>query len=573
MTIHSGLPNRLLRPNLLERLLILATLALGSVHAWMGRYAMNPDGISYLDVGDSFFRHDWGNAVNAWWSPLYPWILGTVLGVIKPSPKWEFPFVHAVNFVIFVIALFAFRWLLQGLSLFHRERVADDKPGYMENLPDWALALLAYPIFWWVALQIETVYDVSPDLSVMICFSLAAGMLLRLQSHDKLWKFALFGLILGIGYWTKAVLFPLGFVILAVGYWWRRSDSRWLIGMASSGIVFLCVAAPLILLLSVQKGRFTFGDSGRVNYAWSVSPRTQTRNWQGREAESGKPVHPTRQLLMHPPLFEFDAPVIGTYPPWTDPSYWNEGLQGHFRLRAQIEVLATTIPSELRLLLRAQPGLIVGIVVLALLSGSSWWSNLGMMWPLIAMSATGMAMYLPLIENDRYLGGFLLVLFVLSLAATRLRFHDKRTAIYVAFAVFVVQALDTADYTVRVVTNHYAIPGVGPNSTWQDVVAAKHLWQIGIKPGDKVGVIANGTGAYWARLAKLRIVAEIMDMNDGSREFWNSSPDVRQNVYRVFAQAHAAVIVTLCPAYPPEIPDEWQHIEGTPYCMRSLRSP
>ena len=362
-------------------------------------------------------------------------------------------------------------------------------------------------------------------------------------------------------------------MILAVSYWWRRSDSRWRTGMLASAIVFLCVAAPLILLLSMQKGRFTFGDSGRVNYAWNVSPRTQTRNWQGREAKSGTPVHPTRQLLMHPPLFEFDGPVVGTYPPWTDPSYWNEGLQGQVRLKAQIEVLASTIRAELRLMLRAQPGLIVGIIVLALLSGSSWWSNLGKMWPLIAMSATGMAMYLPLIENDRYVGGFLLALFVLSISATQFREQDKKTAIYVAFAVFMVSALDTADYTVRVLTNHYANPGVGPNSTWQDVVAAEELWQMGIKPGDKVAVIADGTGAYWARLAKLRIVAEIMDMNHGSREFWNSLPEVRQNVYRVFRQANATAVVTSCPACPPEIPDGWHHIEGTPYCMRSLRAP
>ena len=570
MTMHSGLQDRLLRPNVLERFLIPATLALGLVHAWMGRNAMNPDGVSYLDVGESFFRHDWANAVNAWWSPLYPWTLGTVLGVIKPSPQWEFPLVHAINFVIFVIALFAFRWLLQGFLLFRRESMAGAEPGNTADLPEWASVLLAYPIFWWIALQIETLYDVSPDLCVMICFSLTAGMLLRLHPQDKRWKFALFGLILGLGYWTKAVLFPLGFVTLAAGFWWRRSDSRWRTGMVVSAVVFLCVAAPLILLLSMQKRRFTFGDSGRVNFAWSVSPRSQTRNWQGREPRSGTPVHPTRQLLTHPPLFEFDGPVVGTYPPWTDPSYWNEGLQGHFQLKAQMEVLASTVPAELRVLLRAEPGLIAGILVLALLSGYSWWSTLGTMWPLIAVSATGMAMFLPLVENDRYLGGFLLVLFLVSIAGTQLRPQDKRAAIYVAVAVFLVQALDTADYTVRVVTSHYANPGVGPNSTWQDVVAAKHLWQIGMKPGDKVAVIADGTGAYWARLAKLRIVAEIMDMNHGSREFWTSPPDVRKNVYRVFAQAHAAVVVTSCPAYPPEIPDGWQHIEGTPYCMRSL---
>jgi hypothetical protein len=55
---------------------------------------------------------------------------------------------------------------------------------------------------------------------------------------------------------------------------------------------------------------------------------------------------------------------MGTYPPWTDPSYWNEGLQSHFRLKPQIETLVRTIPSEIRLLLLAKPGLVVGILVL-----------------------------------------------------------------------------------------------------------------------------------------------------------------------------------------------------------------
>jgi hypothetical protein len=41
---------------------------LGLVHSWMSRYAMNPDGMSYLDLGDSFFQRDWAHAVNAWWS-------------------------------------------------------------------------------------------------------------------------------------------------------------------------------------------------------------------------------------------------------------------------------------------------------------------------------------------------------------------------------------------------------------------------------------------------------------------------------------------------------------------------
>lgn len=557
----------------LERILISASLALGLLHAWVGRYAMNPDGMSYLDVGDSFFRHDWANAVNAWWSPLYPLTLGLVLGVAKPSPRWEFPLVHLVNFGIFVAALFAFRFLLHTLLAHGREQTSDAMPDDVQALPKWTLLLLAYPIFWWIALEAETLYEVSPDLAVMACVCLITGMLLHLQQDDALWKFALFGLILGFGYWTKTILFPLGFVTLGVGYLWKRSLPGWGRGMAVAGLVFLCASAPLIYLLSQQKGRFTFGDSGKANYAWYVAPRTFWRNWQGEVPGSGTPAHPTRQLLRHPPIFEFDGPVIGTYPPWTDPSYWNEGLQWHFRLKPQAEVLASTTPSEVRLLLRARPELVAGLIALALLSGQLWLSALRELWPFIATSIVGMAIYLPLIENDRYLGGPVMVLFLTSIAAVRLSRSVQKSVACVAVAVFLVMALGTADYTVRVAMNHMAIPGTGPESAWRDVVAAEHLRRMGAQPGDKVAVIADGTGAYWARLGKLRIVAEIMDANHGSREFWDAPQEVRQQVYAIFARAQAKLVVTSCPPCPPGTPTGWEQIAGTPYCVRPLQTP
>ena len=161
------------------------------------------------------------------------------------------------------------------------------------------------------------------------------------------------------------------------------------------------------------------------------------------------------------------------------------------------------------------------------------------LWPLLAVPLVGMALYLPIVENDRYLGGFLLVLFLLLVAVARCRPEDQRSAVYVALAVFSVMAIGTADYTVRMVTNHYAIPGNGPTSAWQDVVAAEQLWRMGARPGDKVAVIGDGTGAYWARLAKLRIAAEIMGATHGYTKFWGASGEAQRNVYRIFAQAHA----------------------------------
>jgi hypothetical protein len=578
--------NRISSQAPLERVLLFASLALGLLHAWLGRYAMNRDGMSYLDVGDSFYRHDWANALNAYWSPLYPWTVGLVLGAAQPSPKWEFPLVHLVNFGVFVVALFAFRFLLHAMLAFTSERIpdkptADARPDDSAALPTWALLILAYAIFLWTALEVERMFEVTPDLAVLACVCLTAGMLLRLRQGGTLWKFALLGFILALGYWTKAILFPLGFVTLTAGYLWKRSSPGWGRGMAVAALVFLCASAPLIFLLSHQKGRFTFGDSGKLNYAWFVSPRTFWRNWQGQgEGEvpgSGTAVHPTRQLLRHPPLFEFDGPVAATYPPWADPSYWNEGLQGHFKLKPQVEVLASTVPSEARLLFRSRPELVAGVIVLALLSGQLWLAGLRELWPLLAVSMAGLSIYLPLLEHDRHLGGFVLLLFLTLIAAVRLRpgvqGDVRKAGACVAFAVFLVMALGTVDYTVRVLTNHLAIAGSGPNSTWQDLVAAKELRRMGARPGDKVAVIGDGASAYWARLAKLRIVAEIMDTsmdrNQDSKQFWDAPEEVQQNVYHMMAQARAKLVVTSCPPYPPAILG-WEKIAGTPYCVRSL---
>jgi len=559
----------LLQFSALEPALALVSVALGIFHAWIARYALNPDGMSYLDVGRSFYQGDWAHAINAWWSPLYPWTLGALLGVAKPSPRWELPFAEIVNTGIFVLALLAFRTLLREFIILGRQSSPDRSISGSKPLPEWALTLLAYATFLWISLEVDPLWYVTPDLAVLACFCLIAAMLLSLRRTNRTWRFAIFGLILGMGYWTKSILLPIGFAALALGYWWRRQSPQWGRGMLAACLMFLCIAAPLTVLLSRQKGRFTFGDAGKLNYAWALSPQIGPRNWQGEIPGSGTPVHPTRQLLRQPPLFEFDGPVVGTYPPWTDPSYWNEGLQWHFNLKAQLRVLAVTVPSEARLLLRSRPELFTGVLILALLAGKLWPGGLRQLWPLVALSLIGMALYLPLVENDRYLGGFVLVFYLSLLAAVRLRPEAQKAAGYVAFAVFCSMMLATADYTVRVAAHHLAIPGSGPNSTLPDIAAAGKLWQMGVKPGDKVAVIMDGTGAYWAHLAKLRIVAEIMDTGHGSTEFWRSSVTTQQHVFDLFSQAHAKLVVAVCPAGMGPL-TQWEAIPETAYCVHWL---
>ena len=547
----------------LETILTLSSIALGLIHAWSGRYSMNLDGVSYLDVGDSFARRDWANALNAWWSPLYPWTLGIALKVVAPSPKWEFPLVHVVNFVIFLAALGAFRFFLHRLLRWcHETRPSEPE---VSALPDWSLILLGYAIFLWTSLDVVSIYGVAPDLAVLGCVCMIGGALLGLDENPNVPRSVLFGLVLGAGYWIKTILFPLGLIALICAYVWRGTSpsSNWRRGVAISALVFLCTTAPLVLLLSKQKGRFTIGETGRLNYARFVFPQMPWTNWQGGIPGGGIPTHPTRQILTEPPVFEFDGPVTGTYPPWTDPSYWNDGVQPHFRLRPQLEILATTVPSEIRVLFREQPALVAGVIVLVLLSGLPWSAALSKLWPLLAIGVIGMAVYLPLVVNDRYLAGYVLVLFLIILAAVRLRPADYRVAGYIAIAVFATMALGTIDLAVRYGSHHLVNAGAGPNSTIEDVSAAEELAKWGVRPGDKVAVIGGGTGTYWARLAKLRIVAEVSE-GGLTDSFWQLSPQARQRVYGALASTRASLVMARCPA---RSVDGWEPIAGTGDCV------
>lgn len=70
--------------NALERTLFTGTVILGLVCAWVFRQTIISDGISYLDLGDADLRGDWSAAANAYWSPLYPYLLGAAMRILHP---------------------------------------------------------------------------------------------------------------------------------------------------------------------------------------------------------------------------------------------------------------------------------------------------------------------------------------------------------------------------------------------------------------------------------------------------------------------------------------------------------
>src|SRR5437867_7566358 len=84
------------------RLTVWSTCAIGGgIQAWHSRYWMNPDGISYLDLADSYAHGSWATALNAYWSPLYSWLLAAAGFVVRPSGLAEFAMAHAVNLILY----------------------------------------------------------------------------------------------------------------------------------------------------------------------------------------------------------------------------------------------------------------------------------------------------------------------------------------------------------------------------------------------------------------------------------------------------------------------------------------
>src|SRR5882762_1016095 len=189
-----------------------AAIGLGFLQAWSSRMNLVNDTISYLDIGDYILNGQWSMAVNGVWSPLYGCLLGLTLHTFHPSAYWEYPTVHMLLFVIFLFAAACFDFFLRELILFHREQQAEAPAS-----PDWPHRTTAYALFLWSSLALIRVSETNPDILVAAFFYLACGLLVRIRRGTaQRSTYAGMGLALGLGYLTKAVMFPVSLLLLLV---------------------------------------------------------------------------------------------------------------------------------------------------------------------------------------------------------------------------------------------------------------------------------------------------------------------------------------------------------------------
>jgi hypothetical protein len=543
--------------------LIVLVIALGAVRAWIGRYSLTPDGVCYLDMGEAFTSHRWSEAVNSYWSPLYGWTLGLALYPFGRTSSWELPLAHLVNFGIYLFTFGCFEMFLRALVKSKRsDEVSIDQ---VVTVPEWTLLMAGYSLFLWSTLDLITLSGVTPDLFVAGMVYLIATILLRIQAGAPRFIFLAFGLVLGISYWAKAVMFPLGLVLLGIAWFLVPRDHRRVTNIAIVCVIFGVVSAPLVLALSQKQGRFTFGDSGWLNYATLVSPGGPARNWQGLPPASGVPLHPTRQLSQNPSIFEFAQPIGGTYPPSYDPVYWNAGHRWTFDLRAQAVVIVRHLLMYLELFLHSQSGLLVGVLVLLALRLRPSSKAILSSWPLFAFCGSALGIYLLVHAETRFLGAYVALAWIAILSSVRVpRQEDqKKLATVLMVAVSVTVLVSVFASTAR------AWRDGDPFSALVDVQAAEGLRRLGLPDGAPVAVVGDGSASYWARLAHLKIVAEIMSPD--APAFWASTVERKTRFYEVLASTGAVVLVTTSPATVVPTDEGWSKLGNTPSYVRWLR--
>lgn len=525
------------------------------------------DIIAYLDIGDAYFRRDWTTAINAYWSPLYPWILGLTLAVFKPSTYWEFPLVKVVNFIIYLFALVCFEFFLTELVVDYNKKVAKLSNRALK-IPNWVWITSGYSLFIFSSLQWIGVYNDSPDMLVAALVYLAAGLILRIQRSNTWLNFIILGAVLGFGYLSKAVMLPLAFVFLLVSLFSVGNIRKAFPKVLTSLLVFTLIVTPFIVTISLAKNQLTFGDSGKLNYEWLVTTEiTPYRFWQGKEPGRGKPKHLVRQIFDRPAVFEFESPGSSTYSPWHDPSYWYEGLESKFNLKKQIIVIAK---NALFYYKKFFISLIFTYLILVCVSGRFWLSvkDLIVNWRLLVPAAAGLGIYMLVInlpdafKQTRYVAPFIVLLFAGVFTSVRLNNspESKRLIAGISIATLLTissQVFEQAARDLRTVLN-----GSQQHTEWE---ATQSLNRLGLQPGDKIAVLGEYIAPYyhWARLARVRIITEVSD----EKSFWEANPTTRAKVLETIKNTGVRAIVQR-PGF--KLPDSaialgWKKVGNTNY--------
>jgi hypothetical protein len=573
-------------------------------------YQIDGDAVAYMDIGDLIRAHHWAGTVNGYWHPMYPAFLSLGHTLFRANPATELRAYYWVNFGIFLLGMLAvvcftdaIAWLREAASQQISES-ASQRAGYL--LDRYALRYLGLALLVVASQRELSLGKVRPDalLQAFLLFAIAA--LLKHLASNRLRYAAWMGVALGCAYLTKSFAFVFAFLcifILTVFRWlWLKHGIKQILpAVLSAFTCFAIVAGPYVAALSSQRGRFDFGDSGALNYAWYVGGTEKMHLQPYQTGQFGSSEvhlkHPEKELLHTPLILSYAAMPYGTYPDWFDTTYWNEQIKPHFRLRDDLPRFARNCVLVVRYLFNHSEALI--LLALLLVFGA----RLSMRWrpgkaggnafwvvPLL-LGVAIWGTYALVNTEERYVTVAYLSIVLTIFAALRLpdapseaESSSERTKAgtlrYTASALILLLALLATGESLRTVFEDRRQLSIrGYPGGWYSptmVHVADGLQALGVHPGDSVacvGAIACLNDPYWARLAGVRILTEIYDPETPVYPFLAALPNRDQAIEVVRGQGAKVLVADFGDMRVSDSDSafrSWQQLGGTTFYALSL---
>jgi Dolichyl-phosphate-mannose-protein mannosyltransferase len=488
------------------------------------------DAISYLDIANSCVAGHWQALVNGWWSPAFPFLLAICLKIFKPHPFNEALLLHVFAFVSLIAALASFEYFMAVFLEFRQKMARDDPDDKGHLISDSSIMLVGYSLFFWISTFLIPPKLEQPDILVFVLYLMASALTMQVVANPReSSRYILLGIVLGLGYLTKSVMFPLAFVFyLALLFQKDRSQiwPRLLLSMA----VFAALCSPFVLALSKSKGRFTFSDVGVMAYRHVMGtdePRPLLERLPKPKAAPG--------------IGDFTGIIqLGTYPPWSDPSYGYRATSFRFNLRRQLNRTHIVLRYYFDLLVVQLGPLAAAFLALFFAGGPQKFARRFVNQPLLWLPAlAGLAFYASMRVDGRFLAGYAIALFAACAAVLRVpdasKFHN-----FMPSLAYGVSLLLLAQVAIQAGHDGLRVFERQKHPDWQ---VAKYLQDTGIKNGDRAGYIGYALIDHaWAHLAGVRIAAEIPEPDVAN--FWASTERQRADAIDWIASTSAKVVIT-----------------------------
>jgi len=178
-------------------------------------------------------------------------------------------------------------------------------------------------------------------------------------------------------------------------------------------------------------------------------------------------------------------------------------------------------------------------------------------------------MYDLLHYEGRYIAAYIVILWIVLFRSVAVPYSEESKKIFTAILfsaaliTTITVAIGTSDGVLRAARDFLRGDPEAPffQSGYPNWKVATYLDDNGVRPGDSVGAVGYTMSGYWARMARVRVVAEVPA--EGAIEFWSMDPASRAVVMQLFRDVGARAVVAKVGFINAQHEHEWD-LQGTP---------